>query len=52
MSLEDSATMNLAIKMMFNYDAESDSDTILRAMENETVPTQHYTSRQCEEGYV
>ena len=32
--------MNLAIKMMFNYDIESDSDSILRAMRNETVPAQ------------
>ena len=28
----------LAIKMMFNYDAESNATTILRAMQRETVP--------------
>ena len=32
--------MNLAVKMMFNYDIESDSHSILRAMQNETVPAQ------------
>lgn len=35
---EDSA-MDLAVKMMFNYDFESDGDSILRAMENEMVPS-------------
>ena len=30
----DDSTMNLAVKMMFNYDTESDSDTILPAMQN------------------
>ena len=42
----DDSTMNLAVKMMFNYDTESDSDTILRAMQNETVPSKF------ENGYV
>ncbi|KAK0091951.1 hypothetical protein PV326_002480 [Microctonus aethiopoides] len=32
----------LAIKMMFNYDAESNALTILRAMYRETVPTRQY----------
>lgn len=29
----------LAIKMMFNYDAESNAMSILRAMSRETVPS-------------
>jgi len=32
-------TYPLAIKMMFNYDAESNSMSILRAMSRETVPS-------------
>ena len=32
------AEFPLAIKMMFNYDAESNAATILRAMQRETVP--------------
>lgn len=48
--------MNLAVKMMFNYDTESDSDTILRAMQNETVPCQMFAGVQSrpkfENGYV
>lgn len=31
----------LAIKMMFNYDAESNSMSILRAMSRETVPARY-----------
>jgi hypothetical protein len=29
----------MAVKMMFNYDAESNATSILRAMYRETVPT-------------
>jgi len=29
----------LAVKMMFNYDAESNAMSILRAMSRETVPS-------------
>ena len=43
--IEDSS-MDLAVKMMFNYDTESDSDTILRAMQNETVPCQMFAGVQ------
>lgn len=32
--------MNLAVKMMFNYHAESNASTILRAMRREIVPAQ------------
>lgn len=38
----------LAIKMMFNYDAESNAMSILRAMSRETVPArciQHSSSK-------
>ena len=35
---DDSDQFPLAIKMMFNYDAESNAATILRAMQRETVP--------------
>lgn len=38
----------LAVKMMFNYDAESNAMSILRAMSRETVPSrcvQHNFSR-------
>lgn len=41
-------TYPLAIKMMFNYDAESNAMSILRAMSRETVPSrciQHSSSR-------
>lgn len=41
-------TYPLAIKMMFNYDAESNAMSILRAMSRETVPSrciQHGSSR-------
>ena len=34
----DTDQFPLAIKMMFNYDAESNAATILRAMQRETVP--------------
>jgi len=43
----------LAVKMMFNYDAESNAMSILRAMSRETVPSrsvQHNfstTDQQC-----
>jgi len=46
---ESSNTMYpLAVKMMFNYDAESNAMSILRAMSRETVPSrcvQHSFSR-------
>ena len=32
------APWNLAVKMMFNYDAESNASSILRAMYREVVP--------------
>ncbi|XP_074111358.1 PTEN-induced putative kinase 1 [Cotesia typhae] len=39
---EDVSNFPLAIKMMFNYDAESNSMAILRAMYRETVPARKY----------
>lgn len=33
-----------ALKMMFNYDAESNAMAILRAMQRETVPAMSYSS--------
>uniref|UniRef100_A0A646QG39 non-specific serine/threonine protein kinase n=1 Tax=Hemiscolopendra marginata TaxID=943146 RepID=A0A646QG39_9MYRI len=36
--LERFHTFNLAVKMMFNYDAESNAFAILKAMHRETVP--------------
>ena len=33
----------LAIKMMFNYNAESNASTILRAMHRETVPARYFS---------
>ena len=36
------STFPLAIKMMFNYDAESNAISILRAMYRETVPARKY----------
>lgn len=32
---------NLAVKMMFNYDVESNSDAIMKAMERETIPVKN-----------
>ncbi|XP_063409892.1 serine/threonine-protein kinase Pink1, mitochondrial-like [Mytilus trossulus] len=39
-SIEDTTSIkyNLAIKMMFNYEVESKADSIMKAMEKETVP--------------
>ncbi|XP_076086695.1 serine/threonine-protein kinase Pink1, mitochondrial-like isoform X2 [Mytilus galloprovincialis] len=39
-STEDTTSIkyNLAIKMMFNYEVESKADSIMKAMEKETVP--------------
>ena len=31
----------LAVKMMFNYDVESNASTIMRAMQRETVPAKN-----------
>lgn len=39
---DDLSSFPLAIKMMFNYDAESNSMAILRAMYRETVPARKY----------
>lgn len=40
---EDVTAFPLAVKMMFNYDAESNASAILRAMYRETVPARkHY----------
>lgn len=36
------STFPLAIKMMFNYDAESNATSILRSMYRETVPARKY----------
>ncbi|XP_071451935.1 serine/threonine-protein kinase Pink1, mitochondrial-like [Hetaerina americana] len=36
----------LALKMMFNYDAESNALSILRAMHRETVPAQYYIAHE------
>ena len=37
----DTGQYPLAIKMMFNYDAESNATSIYRAMQRETVPARH-----------
>ncbi|XP_034237683.1 serine/threonine-protein kinase PINK1, mitochondrial [Thrips palmi] len=42
----DTSNFPLAIKMMFNYDAESNSMSILRAMHRETVPAMTYSSKE------
>ncbi|GLH13594.1 RAC serine/threonine-protein kinase [Gryllus bimaculatus] len=43
----DISTYPFAIKMMFNYDAESNATSILRAMYRETVPARwHYTNEE------
>ena len=39
---QDCSNFPLAIKMMFNYDAESNATSILRAMYRETVPARKY----------
>jgi hypothetical protein len=37
----------MAVKMMFNYDAESNATSILRAMYRETVPAKyHFTNEE------
>jgi hypothetical protein len=44
---QDLSSFPLAVKMMFNYDAESNATSILRAMYRETVPAQcHYTNEE------
>ncbi|XP_046397282.1 serine/threonine-protein kinase Pink1, mitochondrial [Ischnura elegans] len=40
------STFPLAVKMMFNYDAESNALSILRAMHRETVPAQFHISSE------
>lgn len=40
----DDSSYPLAVKMMFNYDAESNAMSILRAMHRETVPAMSYSS--------
>lgn len=40
------ATFPLALKMMFNYDAESNALSILRAMYRETVPARKHLSNE------
>lgn len=40
----DDSLYPLAVKMMFNYDAESNAMSILRAMHRETVPAISYSS--------
>lgn len=42
----DHSNFPLAIKMMFNYDAESNAMSILRAMHRETVPAMTYSSNE------
>ena len=42
-NLGQAVTFPLAIKMMFNYHAESNAFTILRAMHRETVPARSMT---------
>lgn len=39
---KDASTFPLAIKMMFNYDAESNAAAILKAMYRETVPARKH----------
>jgi hypothetical protein len=44
---QDLSNFPLAVKMMFNYDAESNATSILRAMYRETVPAQcHFTNEE------
>lgn len=42
----DVCTFPMAIKMMFNYDAESNAMSILRAMYRETVPAQMFFTNE------
>lgn len=42
----DMTSHPLAVKMMFNYDAESNAMSILRAMHRETVPARSYSSNE------
>lgn len=41
---KDTSAFPLALKMMFNYDAESNAAAILKAMYKETVPTRKYAN--------
>jgi hypothetical protein len=44
---QDLSNFPLAVKMMFNYDAESNATSILRAMYRETVPAWcHFTNEE------
>lgn len=44
---EPVTSFSLAVKMMFNYDAESNATSILRAMYRETIPAKvHYTNEE------
>lgn len=44
---QDLSSFPLAVKMMFNYDAESNATSILRAMYRETVPAEfHFTNEE------
>ncbi|KAJ1524531.1 hypothetical protein ONE63_011023 [Megalurothrips usitatus] len=43
---EREGSFPLAVKMMFNYDAESNAMSILRAMHRETVPAMSYSSNE------
>ncbi|PSN58451.1 Serine/threonine-protein kinase PINK1 [Blattella germanica] len=45
-STEDLSTFPMAMKMMFNYDAESNAMSILRAMYRETVPAQCFLTNE------
>ncbi|XP_052131136.1 serine/threonine-protein kinase Pink1, mitochondrial [Frankliniella occidentalis] len=44
--IENDDKFPLAVKMMFNYDAESNAMSILRAMHRETVPALSYSSNE------
>ena len=46
---EPSNDYNLAVKMMFNYDIESNADRILQAMMKETVPARAAETNQGQE---
>jgi hypothetical protein len=44
---QDVTNFPMAVKMMFNYDTESNATSILRAMYRETVPAQcHFTNEE------
>jgi hypothetical protein len=46
-SEQDLTNFPMAVKMMFNYDAESNATSILRARYRETVPAQcHFTNEE------